>query len=136
MNDRDLERVAQQLGSRAANALDAERVAARVIERLRAEPLKQRAPARQWFVGMPVAFRVAAALALLVAGGLVARRVVVDGDGPFAVVAPLLPDLSADELHEVLDSLAFEAPLPEDLAVGLTDLTESQLRELLKLMEG
>jgi hypothetical protein len=128
--------MAKEFGARAAGAINPERVAARVLERLRTQPAERRAPIRRWLAAAPRALRVAATLALLLAGGLVLRRALVGPDQPLAVVVPLLPELSEDELHEVLDSMAFEAPLPEDLAVGLTDLTESQLQELLRRMEG
>jgi hypothetical protein len=46
-----------------------------------------------------------------------------------------LEALDGVELAEMLDSLAYSAPV-YTMAVGLDDLTESQLRELLESMEG
>ena len=77
----------------------------------------------------------AAAVAILAGAGLVTRAVLLERPPTAALMAPWLSELSAEELHEVLDSMAFEAPVPRDLAVGLTDLTETQLRELLAQME-
>ncbi|HEX9581619.1 MAG TPA: hypothetical protein VF970_11000 [Gemmatimonadales bacterium] len=136
MDEHDLERVAQHLGERTASRIDADRVAARVLHRLHTEPVERRSLVGRWFAGTPMVVRLAAVLALVVSAGLVTRRATLDREPPIALVAPLLPELSMDELHEVLDSLALEAPLPEDLAVGLIDLTESELQELLKRMEG
>ncbi|MBI3982461.1 MAG: hypothetical protein HY337_06085 [Gemmatimonadetes bacterium] len=136
LNERDLEAIARRLGDRAARSVDPDRVAAGILARLRSAPPAQDRPIVRLFFRAPVALRVAAAIAVLVTGGLVTRTLLVDPREPVTLIAPFLPELSADELTEVLDSLAFEAPLPEDLAVGLTDLTESQLRELLRLMEG
>ncbi len=43
--------------------------------------------------------------------------------------------LSADELVEVLDSLSVEMPLPEEAGIGLPDLSAEQLNELLHQLE-
>jgi hypothetical protein len=136
MNEHDLERIARQLGEPAARLIDTERVATKVVERLRSTPPGADRPIRRLLLATPLALRIAAAVVLLVTGGVVTGRLLVDRTESVALGAPFLPDLSADQLTEVLDSLALEAPLPDDLAVGLSDLTEEQLRELLKLMEG
>ncbi|HWP38521.1 MAG TPA: hypothetical protein VNL18_13305 [Gemmatimonadales bacterium] len=137
MNERELERIARHMGERAARSVNPERVAAGVLARLRAAPPETRRPLPlRLFYAAPTALRVAAAVALIATGGLLARGALRDRPEAPALVAPFLPELSLDELSEVLDSMVLEAPVPEDLTVGLTDLTEAQLRELLKLMEG
>ena len=47
-----------------------------------------------------------------------------------------LESLSFADLEEVFDSLTYEGPIAELSAVGLDNLDENQLRELLTLMEG
>jgi hypothetical protein len=137
MNERELQQIAERLGERAARSVNPERVAAGVLARLRdaSRPTPRALPLRALFAA-PAALRAAAAVALIAAGGLLARGALRDRPDPPALVAPFLPELSLDELSEVLDSMVLEAPLPDDLGVGFTDLTEPQLRELLRLMEG
>ncbi|HXV85339.1 MAG TPA: hypothetical protein VD793_01505 [Gemmatimonadales bacterium] len=135
MHDRDLERIARGLGERAARTVDPDRVAASVTRRLAQEPPARHPAPLRWWLAAPSVLRAAAVAALVVTGGLVARDALFGPDASPAWPAPL-PELSQDELQEVLDSFAFDAPLPEDLAIGLSDLTETQLQELLKLMEG
>lgn len=84
-----------------------------------------------------MALRLAAALAVLVTGGVLVRGALDHGSETGAVVsAPILHDLSVDELAEVFDSLAIEAPVHDGVAIGLESLNEAQLNELLRLMEG
>ena len=71
-----------------------------------------------------------------VAAGVLVPGVLDHRPEPAAVIAPILGDLSADELTEVFDSLSIEAPVHETVAVGFEDLNEAQLQELLRLMEG
>ena len=130
--DRDLEREASALGSREADALDLDRVADRVVARLRSgERAASRVRVWRWLTG------VAAAAVLLVA---TARWIDPDESvGEMAATvatAPELESLSGDELAEVLDSLFLHAPVTELVAVSLDDLNERQLAELLTLMEG
>lgn len=81
--------------------------------------------------------RLAAAVAVLVTGGVLVREALENGSEPAAVmIAPILRDLSADELMEVFDSLGVEAPVHEGVAIGLESLNEAQLNELLRLLEG
>lgn len=134
-DDRNLEQMARGLGASAAERVDVERVAARVVARLREDRDAGRSPERLWW-RTPAVLRAAAAVLVLAAGGLVARSVLVRQGPELAASFPALAELSTAELEEVYDSLSFETPLHEVVAVGLHDLTEEQLRELLRLMEG
>lgn len=135
INDRELERIAGRLGQKAATGLDVEGVARGVLARLRAARLADASPpgprpALRWLA-------VAAALMLLVAGSVVTFGT--DQTPPLAAnrtLATDLYDLSSDELSEVLDSLAWNAPVSAQFAAGIDDLNAEQLRELLDLMEG
>jgi hypothetical protein len=132
MDDSQLERIAARLGSRAAGALNVERVADRVIARLRSEPAPTRSvPLRRWLA-------IAAGLVILLGGSvLLTRHPRVDAPEVQAVaVTPTLDVLSDAELTEVLDSLSWEAPASAQLAMTLDDLDATQLQELLALMEG
>jgi hypothetical protein len=135
MEDHEIERLVRATGQQAADRLDVERVAARVVARLREDRAAARRPARAWW-SSPRVLRLAAALAVLVTGGILVRGVWENGAEPGLMVAPMLRDLSADELTEVYDSLGVEAPVHEGVAVGLESLSEAQLSELLRLMEG
>ncbi len=137
MEDHEIERMAREIGAWAADRLDVERVAAGVVARLRADRVAAEQPQRAWWAA-PIVLRLAAAVAVLIGGGVLVRGVL-EHHAPrpaAAVSAPMLRDLSADELIEVFDSLAIEAPVHEGLAVGLENLNEAQLQELLRLMEG
>jgi hypothetical protein len=137
MNEHDIERFARGLGDRAAQRLRLEAVAAGVLERLRASGAAERRPGL--FRGRGVALlRIAAALAVLAGGGLIVRSALDRGTNVAtrAVPTPVLTGLSTDELEEVFDSLAVEAPVHEFAAGGLESLNETQLTELLQQMEG
>ena len=132
MNEKDLEKIAANLGRRAADRLDVEGAATAVLARLRSEPVRRPA----WWAG-PALLRLAAAFAITL-GGIFAYRqlsrapATVGQDIPVAA----LQTLSPDELEEVLDSLSTEAPAYETVAVGLHDLSDQELSELLHRMEG
>lgn len=135
IEDPKLQELARKLGVRAAERLDVERIAQSVIGRLR-QPQRPRG----WLVWTEVAWvRAAAMVVLLVGIGVVMqpRTELVRGawEDPSAGA---VQDLSADQLTRVLDELDqpvdVAAPLPED--AGLEDLSESQLRALLKSLEG
>ena len=132
MDDKTLERIASRLGDEAAERIDVEATARAVLERLRSEP--ERVP---WWRQVRVIQAAAAAVVILAAGLLVFNR---GGDEVEFLGGEVVPvaieSLSADELEEVVDSLFFEAPVYEQVAIGLQDLDESQLVELLDLMEG
>lgn len=134
MEDHEIEQLARAMGRHAGDHLDVERVAAGVVARLRADRPARRQPARAWW-RPPLLLRLAAALAVLVTGGILVRGRLETRSEPAAVM-PALGDLSVDELTEVFDSLGLQAPVHEGVAVGLEDLNEAQLRELLRLMEG
>jgi hypothetical protein len=137
MEDHDIERVARRLGARAGDRLDVERVAAGVAARLRQDGARVRSPRPSWWAS-PVALRLAAALAVLIGSGVLARGVLRHPAArPTTVVSvPILRELTNDELLEVFDSLGVETPVHEGLAGGLESLNEAQLKELLSLMEG
>ena len=132
MDDGQLERIAARLGSRAAAELNVERLADRVITRLRSEPAVRRTvPARRWLA-------LAAGVVVLIAGSVAVLRHRADevGQVQAVTVAPALEALSDAELSEVLDSLSWQAPAAAQLATTLDDLDATQLAALLALMEG
>lgn len=127
--------LARRLGADAAERLDVERVTQSVLAQLR-QPRRE----RTWLVWTQVAWvRAAAMVVLLVGIGVVMQpatesvRTAWD-DAPAGAVQ----DLSADQLTRVLDELDqpvdVTVPAPED--AGLEDLSEPQLRALLKSLEG
>jgi hypothetical protein len=128
VDDRILRDAARRLGTAAAGRLDVERVAAHVTRRLRESP--------------PVRFgwlRIAAAVAVLVGGGLTARAVLERDTpgGPPSFVADDLTDLSAEELRELLAALDDTTALPAlDADTDLTELDAQQLRAVLRTLEG
>jgi hypothetical protein len=137
MEDHELEQAAGRLGARAARRLDVERVATGVLARLRADQGKSRAPRHAWWTA-PMLLRLAAALAILITGGILTRGALRHPAPPSSAVVsvPMLRQLTNDELIEVFDSLGVETPVHDGLAVGLENLNEAQLKELLSLMEG
>lgn len=127
--------LARRLGADAAERLDVERVTQSVLAQLR-QPRRE----RTWLVWTQVAWvRAAAMVVLLVGIGVVMQpatesvRTAWD-DAPAGAVQ----DLSADQLTRVLDELDqpvdVTVPAPDD--AGLEDLSEPQLRALLKSLEG
>jgi hypothetical protein len=135
MEERDLEQLARALGRERASELHPERVAEGVVRRLRSEPAGLFGDGLVWWRS-PLLLRLAAAVVLLAAGAWLFFGVS-SGDGRERVVAPVpqLYELSEEQLVEVLDSLAVEGPIFEQVVV-LSDLTEGELRELLRIMEG
>lgn len=134
MNEQELQRLAQRLGSDAAGRVDVERVAQRVIARLEAV----RRAARPWWV-RATTVRIAAAVALLVAAGIGTWAVVDSRQDPRPAAAigwRAIETLANDDLGEVLDSLSATAPVHELATMGMDDLTEAQLEELLRRMEA
>ena len=132
MNERDIEEIAPHLGSAAAEQVDLDRVAERVVAELRAKP----APVVWWRSAAVV--RAAAVVAVLLTGGVVVDRLVIDR--PASVVALVTPvgleEFSTAELAEVLDSLDQMTPVYELVPASLDDLDETELRALLAAMEG
>jgi hypothetical protein len=133
-DDAKLHDSAQRLGVAAAERLDVDRIAARVVEQLRREPVGARPTWMQ-----PAWLRIAAAVLVLVGGGLVLRQVrspVVSHGAHF--VTDDLSDLTADQLQDVLNTLdetlnLGSTTLPE---VDLEDLDAQQLRAVLRSLEG
>lgn len=134
-SERDLERLAVAAGERAAARLDVDRVAERVVRRLREEP-------RRGGLGRVARWLALAAAVVVVVGGGVYLRQAVTGShtttSPVAQVPvpTVLDGLSSSELDEVLDSLVVAAPVSQQAAVSLDALNEQQLEELLARMEG
>ncbi len=130
MNERDIERAAAELGSDVH--IDVEQTAQRVVARLREAP-----PRPAWWQGT-AALRVAAAVAVLVTGGVLVDRAIDNsaaGDG--AIALPVgLEELSTIGLTEVLDSLDLFTPASEFIPPSFDELDEEQLRALLAAMEG
>jgi hypothetical protein len=136
MNEHEIERLARGLGERAAARVEVEAVVSGVLRRLRGGGAVQRAgPFRARGIML---LQIAAALAVLVGSGVVARSVLQHGaaSSTSAMPAPVLGGLSTDELEEMFDSLAVEVPVHEFAAGGLESLNETQLTELLQQMEG
>ena len=133
--DAKLHEAAQRLGAAAADQIDVDRIAALVAERLRSAPA---AAARPSWV-QPAWLRIAAALLVLVGGGLVLRQV----RNPTTThgahfVTDDLSDLSADQLRDVLTTLdetldLGSTTLPEP---DLDDLDAQQLQAVLRSLEG
>ena len=133
IDEREIERLARELGARAAGRIDVEQTAQAVVRRV-----KQHEARPVWWRRVPVLQAVAsAAVIVLVAGVLLVGRF---GGGGGEATEPVLlaelQELSTEELTEVFDSLMVDAPVYESSTVGLQDLNEEQLRELLELMEG
>jgi hypothetical protein len=142
----DLERALRELDSRAAHRsahVSPERVASRVLARLRAEPAEEVgagaltwAQSRRW-VGL------AAAAVLMVTGGAVAVRLLQPaGAAPVAVpvVAQGLDSLDVAGLERVLlvtDEVRPQAAGPVQVSAGGTwdDLSEAQLRAVLQAVQ-
>lgn len=132
IDENQIEKLAPQLGANRAARVDPEGTALAVVARLRT----RRGRERRWWVEFRV-LRAAAAVILIVGSGLVLTEARKSSTGtiPFAVPVAL-QQLGNSELNEVLDSLASEAPISEYLSGDLDELSESELQELLAIMEG
>ncbi len=132
MDEKEIERLAADLGARDGERSDPDGTAHAVLARLRAEATR-----RPWW-RRPGVLRAAAAGIIVIAAAFAAERAF----GPNAGVVGEFPapaelqELAALELAEVLDSLEVAAPVSELVAVDLDDLNETQLRELLEWMES
>lgn len=133
--DAKLHEAARRLGTAAADKLDVDRIAAAVVERLRSDA---RSGARPSWI-QPAWLRIAAAVLILVGGGLVVRQMVSPTTAHDAhFVTDDLTDLSAEELSDVLNTLdetldLGSTTLPE---ADLEDLDPQQLRAVLRSLEG
>ena len=131
MNEDKLIQAAQELGARAAERLDVEATARKVVERLREQPVRQ----TTWI--QATWLRIAAALVLMVGGGLVMARVVKNTQHPTPdthLIADDLRDLSTDDLRSLLtsfDQIINESVVPDSTA-DLPELDAQQLRQLLR----
>ena len=130
MNEQDIERAAAELGSDVQ--VDVERVARRVVAQLRTTAV----PAVWWQKASVL--RVAAAVAILVTGGVLVDRIAENSaeDAAASFLPVGLEELSTTGLNEVLDSLDLFTPASELTPASLNDFDEEQLRELLIEMEG
>ena len=134
--DAKLHDATRRLGVQAAEKLDVERIAARVVERLREAPVAATRPA--WL--QPAWLRIAAAVVVLVGGGGLVWRQFGNPAAPHGAhfVTDDLTDLSADQLRDVLNTL------DETLNLGSTtlpdgdleDLDAQQLQAVLRSLEG
>ena len=131
MNEHELERLAQQLGRRAAERLDVDATARAVVERLR-EPVKREG----WTP--PEWLRVAAVVTLLVGVGIALQR---GGTTGTQVAASYgledLGELTTAELEQMLATLDRTLSTDESDAgeVNLETLTPAQLQALLQSLE-
>jgi len=130
MSDQDIERAAAELGSDVR--IDVERVARRVVAELRTKAV----PALWW--RRASVLRAAAAIAILVTGGVLVDRIAENSaeDAAASLLPVGLEELSTTGLNEVLDSLDLFTPASELTPASLNDFDEVQLRELLVAMEG
>jgi len=143
MNDETrLNDIAKRLGARAADRLDVQATAQKVVERLRAGEQPARRPS--WV--QPAWLRIAAALVLLVGGVFLVQRVSTNEQdlGHQGVAAHMVADdlagLTTAQLQEVLrgfDELMDSTVSPEDSTETDYDaLDAQQLRTVLRSLEG
>ncbi|HKA60032.1 MAG TPA: hypothetical protein VKD28_15530 [Gemmatimonadales bacterium] len=132
--DARLESLAKRLGASAAERLDVEATARKVLAGLRERPAARRTwIAEHWL-------RIAAAIVLLIGGAIAVRRIVpVDsGNEHSHLVADDLGDLNAEELRAVL--VQFDEILGSDSVVSdssdLRELDAQELRAVLRSLEG
>jgi hypothetical protein len=131
MNEDQLMQAAQQLGARAAERLDVDATAQKVIERLREQPQPRTVWVRATWL------RIAAAL-VIVFGGAYAVRARWQGAAPADQVtnfiADDLQDLSAEDLRTLLASFdqIFADSVGTDSTSDLQELDAQQLRKLLQ----
>ncbi len=127
-----LVQTASTLGTGASTALDADRVSARVMARLRSEP----APRPGSGAAAVATLLAAAAIALVVWTGRApdqTDRRVAPAAAQSALLVPELDRLSAGELTDVLE--AFDGPLSERSSVAaptLGDLSDHELERVLR----
>lgn len=127
---------AQRLGARAAGRLDVERIAERVVDRLRQDRVRGITHRSRWVrVGW---MRVAAAILVLTGAGLLVRRTFQSPRPQAPFVSDELQGLSTAELRDVLGSLdqTLETPVPDSSTDNLNDLTTEQLEVVLQSLEG
>jgi hypothetical protein len=140
---KELKRALETLDARAARRagrVDVERVAARVAERLRTEP-EAAVPAPR----VPRAVRVAAAVALLITGGVLAGTLLDGPAGGGAARAGWAPDRGwldsltpeqADTLLETLSEVRLLNVVAAPSSGNVEELSAEELRALLQAMES
>ena len=134
-NDAKLENLAKGLGASAAERLNVEATTRKVLAELRQAPARRRTWIEiHWL-------RIAAAVVILIGGGLTVRRIVPVSrvhEQTNHLVADDLSDLTADELKDVLDR--FDEMV--DSSGGVSDSTDlreldaQELRAVLRSLEG
>ena len=138
-DDARIEQLAKRLGTEAAERLDVHATAQKVVARLR------EAPAQPTTWVQPAWLRLAAAVVVLVGGGVLVSRITPGhrhGASSHAAhyVADDLNDLSATELRDVLTSfdeiISTDSVVPSDSSNDLHQLDAQQLREVLRSLEG
>ena len=134
-NDAKLENLAKRLGASAAERLNVEATTRKVLAELRQAPARRRTWIEVHWL------RIAAAVVVLIGGGLTVRRILPVPpvrEQTNHLVADDLGDLSVDELKDVLDR--FDELLDSNGAgVDSTDLREldaQELRAVLRSLEG
>ena len=131
MTEERLNELAGKLGARAAQRVDVEATARRVVERLREQPAGRPIWVRATWL------RIAAAVVILVGGAVTLRQSWPGGetdDHLTHFIADDLRDLSADELRTLLtsfDQIIAESVVPDSTS-DLQELDAQQLRELLR----
>jgi len=131
MTEERLNELAGKLGARAAERVDVEATARRVVERLREQPAR-----RPIWVAAPW-LRIAAALVILVGGAVTLRQIWPGGGSDNHVthfIADDLGDLSTDELRTLLtsfDQIIGEGVVPDSTS-DLQELDAQELRKLLR----
>jgi hypothetical protein len=134
--DARLEALARQLGQKAADRLDVQATARRVVERLREQPVRRTAWVQQPWL------RIAAALVIVVGGATLVRRNLVRSDAAHTAhfVADDLSDLTTDELRDVLatfdETIGSDSVAVPDSSTDLRELDAQQLRAVLRSLEG
>lgn len=136
-DDARLESLAKRLGARAADRLDVDATARKVLQRLKDEPAQRTTWIQQSWL------RIAAAIVIVVGGGFALRQVWPSRDSGTHVahfVADDLSDLSADELRDVLtsfdDLVASDSDAVPESGTDLRELDAQQLRAVLRSLEG
>ena len=132
MTEEPLNELAGKLGARAAERVDDEATARRVVERLREQPAHRGGPI--WI--QTTWLRIAAAVVILVGGAVTLRQIWPGGSNDHVThfIADDLGDLSTDELRTLLtsfDQIIGESAVPDSTS-DLHELDAQQLRELLR----
>jgi len=131
MTEERLNELARKLGTRAAERVDVEATARRVVERLREQPVRRPIWVQATWL------RIAAAVVILVGGAFTLRQIwpgATPDDHVTYFIADDLGDLSTDELRTLLtsfDQIIAESVVPDSTS-DLQELDAQQLRELLR----